>query len=247
LRRAFSIRFLPCYFNPQSVVWAEPKTETTMSLRDLWSQFHSDYHLNFIVLSDHTSSGRPPRPIGRNFIQIIIWISLCSVTTLRAEGRPDLSVAISFRLLSEFHFAQWPHFGTFGRNFIQIIIWISLCSVTTLRDPWSQFHSDYHLNFIVLSDHTSSGRPPRPIGRNFIQIIIWNSLCSVTTLRAERRPDLSVAISFRLSSKFHCAQWPHFGTFGRNFIQIIIWISLCSVTALLSITQTLESGFHEVF
>jgi hypothetical protein len=49
------------------------------------------------------SSGTPPGPSGRNFIQIIIWISLCS---------------------------KWHITRPSGRNFIQIIIWISLCSVT---------------------------------------------------------------------------------------------------------------------
>ena len=150
------------------------------------------------TLSDGTS-----RPIGRNFIQIIIWISLCSVTAILVSSRGlavssstskfDLlksneesteglentcvstrrndirarisrpSVAISFRLSSEFHCARCDKHWAERRP-----------------DLRSQFHSDYHLNFIVLDVTHLVRNAARTFGRNFIQIIIWISLCSMS-------------------------------------------------------------------
>ena len=115
---------------------------------------------------------RISRPIGRNLIQIIIWISLCSMWQ---EPRP--AVAISFRLSSEFHCAQWP----------QVLVSSSGLAVSSsVVENTSQWHQGSHLE---------------TCGRNFIQIIIWISLCSMWQIQ---RP--AVAISFRLSSEFHCAR-----------------------------------------
>ena len=80
------------------------------TLRDLRSQFHSDCHLNFIVLSDRSVA------------------QLCSVTEAKS----------SIRCLS----------GAEDNN-----------GNATLRDLRSQFHSDFHLNFIVLSVRRTMTEP----------------------------------------------------------------------------------------
>jgi hypothetical protein len=189
------------------------------------------------TLSDGTS-----RPIGRNFIQIIIWISLCSVTALR-----DLAVAISFRLSSEFHCAQWPHFGY--AQWPQVLV---SSSVPPVSSSVSHVSSSVVENTCLLPRRNdirlriSSGTPPATLdvtstetyGRNFIQIIIWISLCSVTALR-----DLAVAISFRLSSEFHCAQWP----------QVLVSSSVPPVSSstskfdLLKSNEEATAGFENTF
>jgi hypothetical protein len=86
------------------------------------------------------------RPIGRNFIQIIIWISLCSVTASpcqfersrcqfeRSREHVAMTSGLASRadrrpLLSMWHTSSGTPPEPIGRNFIQIIIWILLCSM----------------------------------------------------------------------------------------------------------------------
>jgi hypothetical protein len=191
-------------------------------------------------------SGTPPGPSGRNFIQIIIWISLCSVTaspcqferlscqfersrehvlmytsqwhlaslldSARSDTSRDLSVAISFRLSSEFHCAQWPQvLVSSSVSHVSSSVVENTCVCTRRNDIWLRISTTLDVTRYLVSssglavsssvvENTSQWHQ----GSHLERIAARYSRCDI--LRAERRPNLSVAISFRLSSEFHCAR-----------------------------------------
>jgi hypothetical protein len=125
------------------------------------------------------------RPIGRNFIQIIIWISLCSVTASPCQFERLSCQFERSREHVRMYTSQWhlaSHLDYARCDTLPCQFERSRCQFERSREHvamTSGLASRADRRPLLSMWHTSSGTPPEPIGRNFIQIIIWILLCSM--------------------------------------------------------------------
>jgi hypothetical protein len=96
--------------------------------------------------------------------------------------------------------SKWQIKRPIGRNFIQIIIWISLCSM------WQTILVSSSVPTVSSSVSTVSSNVS-PVSSSVVENTSqWHLASHLDYARCDRNRDLSVAISFRLSSEFHCAR-----------------------------------------